>query len=191
MWLYNILGFVFPFLYVLYIETTYNQLPSKVVQFGFFRFLISILRMDKKIVEGDGKNVMDFKSKNILLVGEKSTALSPAPVKKPGTVENKYLESTIACQTPWQDKWAFARYNPGGKAQTSREVGNSMPIFFFSSKLKNPYLNLTSAIFSICRYRKIAELFDHLNFSLRLLGLLKRVATFQNISTQVEVLSKR
>ena len=91
---------MFPFLYVLYIETTYNQLPSKVVQFGFFRFLISILRMDKKIVEGDGKNVMDFKSKNILLVGEKSTALSPAPVKKPGTVENKYLESTIACQTP-------------------------------------------------------------------------------------------
>ena len=181
---------MFPFLYVLYIETTYNQLPSKVVQFGFFRFLISILRMDKKIVENDGQNVMDFKSKNILLVGEKSTALSPAPVKKPGTVENKYLESTIACQTPDKTNEPLHGTIQEGKLKLPEKL--VIPcLIFFSSKLKNPYLNLTYAIFSICRYRKIAELFDHLNFSLRLLGLLKRVATFQNISTQVEVLSKR
>ncbi|KAF3438407.1 hypothetical protein FNV43_RR21169 [Rhamnella rubrinervis] len=117
--------------------------------------------MDKKIVEDDWQNVMDLRSKNNFLVGEKSTALSPAPVKKPGTVENKYLESTIACQTP--DK-------------TNEPLHRTIQ----EGVLKLPE-----------KYRKIAELFDHLNFSLRLLGLLKRVATFQNISTQVEVLSKR
>ncbi|VVA19652.1 PREDICTED: CDT1 [Prunus dulcis] len=40
-------------------------------------------------------------------------------------------------------------------------------------------------------YRIMADLFDHMNCSLRLLRLRKRSPTFQNISTQVEVLAKR
>lgn len=57
--------------------------------------------MDKKIVEDGVQNVSDFNSKKILIGGEKSTALSPAPVKKLGIIENKILESNkIACQTP-------------------------------------------------------------------------------------------
>ncbi|CAL8159561.1 unnamed protein product [Prunus armeniaca] len=40
-------------------------------------------------------------------------------------------------------------------------------------------------------YRIMADFFDHMNCSLRLLRLRKRSPTFQNISTQVEVLAKR
>ncbi|CAK7338658.1 unnamed protein product [Dovyalis caffra] len=41
------------------------------------------------------------------------------------------------------------------------------------------------------RYNTIVELFDGMNFSLRLLGLSKKSPTFQNISAQVEVLTER
>lgn len=40
-------------------------------------------------------------------------------------------------------------------------------------------------------YRTAADFLDHMNCSLRLLQLRKRSTTFQNISTQVEVLAKR
>ncbi|KAI4351965.1 hypothetical protein L6164_006263 [Bauhinia variegata] len=41
------------------------------------------------------------------------------------------------------------------------------------------------------KYRTIADLFDHMSCSLRLLNLRKKSPTFQNICTQVEVLAKR
>ncbi|KAI4347381.1 hypothetical protein L6164_008197 [Bauhinia variegata] len=41
------------------------------------------------------------------------------------------------------------------------------------------------------KYRTIADLFDHMSCSLRLLNLRKKSTTFQNICTQVEVLAKR
>ncbi|XP_060670360.1 CDT1-like protein b isoform X2 [Ziziphus jujuba] len=118
--------------------------------------------MDKKIVEDGVQNVSDFNSKKILIGGEKSTALSPAPVKKLGIIENKILESNkIACQTP-------------------EKINETLHHKVQEGEIKIPD-----------KYRIIAELFDYMNFSLRLLGLFKRIATFQNISTQVEVLSKR
>jgi len=41
------------------------------------------------------------------------------------------------------------------------------------------------------RYEEIAELFNHMTCSLRLLNLCKKPPTFWNVSAQVEVLAKR
>lgn len=56
--------------------------------------------MNKKTCEIAKQNVLHFKCKKIISGGEKSTAPSPAYVKKPGMVDNKDLEFKIACQTP-------------------------------------------------------------------------------------------
>ncbi|KAL5545236.1 hypothetical protein UlMin_009020 [Ulmus minor] len=92
---------------------------------------------------------------------EKSSSLDPVPLKKPGVVENENLEANIACPTPQKI------YEP------------------LHNKSLEGQVNLPE------KYRAIAEFFDRMNCSLKLLGLYKRLPTFQNVATQMAVLTKR
>ncbi|KAF8398652.1 hypothetical protein HHK36_014507 [Tetracentron sinense] len=51
--------------------------------------------------------------------------------------------------------------------------------------------NKEEAVKLLDQYKNIAEFFDRMNSSLRLLTLCKKLPTFQNICTQVEILTKR
>ncbi|XP_062160162.1 CDT1-like protein b isoform X3 [Alnus glutinosa] len=104
---------------------------------------------------------LDFNCKTILPGVEKSTAAPPAHVQKPGIVANQNLELKIACQTP---------------EKTNEPL---------HTKFKDGDVNLPD------KFKIISEFFDGMNCSFRLLSLCKRLPTFQNISTQVEVLTKR
>lgn len=107
--------------------------------------------MDRKIVEDEVQNVTDFKSKKILLGGEKSTALSPAPVKKPGIVENKILESKIACQTPEKINEPLDHKIQEGEIKLP-DKWVTLCLIIFSFELKHFNLNL---IYSISLYLQI------------------------------------
>ncbi|XP_059455447.1 CDT1-like protein a, chloroplastic isoform X2 [Corylus avellana] len=115
--------------------------------------------MDQRICEEDRQ--LDFKCKKILHRVEKSTAVSPAHVQKPGILATQNLELKIACQTP---------------EKTNEPL---------HTKFKDGDVNLPD------KFKIISEFFDGMNCSFRLLSLCKRLPTFQNISAQVEVLKKR
>lgn len=81
--------------------------------------------------------------------------------EKSGVVETKTLEPKISCQTP-------------------EKINEPL-----HNKLKEGLVKLPE------KYRILAELFDHMSCSLRLLSLYKRLPTFGNISTEIGVLAQR
>lgn len=103
----------------------------------------------------------DLCPKTMLPGAEKSSTTSPAHVQKPGIAANRNLGLEIACQTP--------------------EKANE-PL---RAKMIDGGVNLPN------KYKIISEFFDGMNCSFRLLSLRKRATTFQNITSQVEVLTKR
>lgn len=107
------------------------------------------------------QEALDLKCEQILPGVEKSDALSPSPVKTSGIVGNLNSETEIASLTPQK---------------------TSEPLH---ANFKEKEINLPD------KYKTIAEFFDRMNCSLRLLGLRKKPTTFQNICTQVEILTKR
>ncbi|KAL5746981.1 hypothetical protein ACOSQ2_024278 [Xanthoceras sorbifolium] len=117
--------------------------------------------MDQSKSEEKGGNVIDFRCKNILH-GEDKSATQPLDfVQKPGTVGNKNLEKNIASQTP---------------EKTNEPL---------HAKLKE------GGVKHIEKYKNMVERFDSMICSLRLLSLCKKSPTFQNVSAQVEILTKR
>ncbi|KAF5730397.1 CDT1-like protein b [Tripterygium wilfordii] len=117
--------------------------------------------MDERECEKSRQSVLDFKCKKILPVVDKTASPSPSSLHKPGMAVKWNLETSITSQTP--------------------EKINE-PLL---SKHREGEVNLQN------RYNIILELFDSISCSLRLLGLCKKPTTFQNICTQVEVLTKR
>uniref|UniRef100_A0A5B7BBR2 CDT1 Geminin-binding domain-containing protein n=1 Tax=Davidia involucrata TaxID=16924 RepID=A0A5B7BBR2_DAVIN len=114
----------------------------------------------RKYVESE-QNVVEFKCENILPGVEKSSVLSPAPLRRPGIAGTQHLDSKFATLTP---------------------VKTNEPSH---TKHKEEAAELPE------KYRTIAELFDRMTCSWRLLGLRKKSPTFQNICSQVEILMGR
>lgn len=117
--------------------------------------------MEQINCEETRQEALDLKCQQILPGVEKSDALSPSPVKTSGIVGNLNSETEIASLTPQK---------------------TSEPLH---ANFKEKEINLPD------KYKTIAEFFDRMNCSLRLLGLRKKPTTFQNICTQVEILTKR
>lgn len=117
--------------------------------------------MEQINCEETRQEALDLKCQQILPGVEKSDALSPSPVKTSGIVGNLNSETEIASLTPQK---------------------TSEPLH---ANFKEKEINLPD------KYKTIAEFFDRMNCSLRLLGLCKKPTTFQNICTQVEILTKR
>ncbi|XP_043715203.1 CDT1-like protein a, chloroplastic isoform X2 [Telopea speciosissima] len=116
--------------------------------------------MEQKRSEQSMQNVLDFKCKKILPVGEKSSALSLPPVQNCETFENQ--GNAILFQTP---------------AKTIEPSRRDL--------LKDEALDVLD------RCKTLIDLLDRMDSSVRLLQLCKKFPTFQNICTQVEVLTKR
>ncbi|XP_043717849.1 CDT1-like protein a, chloroplastic [Telopea speciosissima] len=116
--------------------------------------------MEQKRSEQSMQNVLDFKCKKILPVGEKSSALSLPPVQICKTFENQ--GNAILFQTP---------------AKTIEPSRRDL--------LKDEALDVLD------RCKTLIDLLDRMDSSVRLLQLCKKLPTFQNICTQVEVLTKR
>ncbi|PON53614.1 DNA replication factor [Trema orientale] len=122
--------------------------------------------MNQKACVGAKQDVLDFKCKKIINSGfdsEKSTVPSAAYVNEPGMVDNKDLELNVACQTP---------------QKTNVLSHNKVPVPVGQLKLPE-------------KYKTIVEFYDSMCCSLKLLGLCKRLPTFENVSTQIGVLTKR
>ncbi|XP_059647226.1 CDT1-like protein a, chloroplastic [Cornus florida] len=117
--------------------------------------------MEQRKCEEREQNVFDCKSQNIIPGVEKSSTLSPGSVPRPGIVGTQHLETGIASLTP-------EKTNKPSHIKQREEVAE-LPE----------------------KYRTIAELFDRMTCSLRLLSLRKKSPTFGNISTQVELLTGR
>ncbi|KAF8036003.1 hypothetical protein BT93_C1891 [Corymbia citriodora subsp. variegata] len=79
------------------------------------------------------------------------------------------------------------------KCETSgMESSSEGPAFALRTPLKiSEPLRSQTELADDSRYETIAELFDHMTCSLRLLNLCKKSPTFWNVSAQVEVLAKR
>ncbi|XP_042502021.1 CDT1-like protein a, chloroplastic isoform X2 [Macadamia integrifolia] len=116
--------------------------------------------MEQKRSEQSMQKVLDFKCKKILPVGEKSSALSPPPVKNYKAFENQ--SNVIVSPTPEKT------------TEPSRQ-----------DLLEDDAID----VFDKCK--TLTDLLDRMDSSVRLLQLRKKLPTFQNICTQVEVLTKR
>lgn len=143
--------------------------------------------MDQRICEEDRQ--LDFQCKKILHGVEKSTAVSPAHVQKPAIFAKQNLELKIACQTPEKtNEPLHTKFKDGDVNLPDKWVAQWMHLFIYLFQKKKSNIGHLCSIF---RFKTISEIFDGMNCSFRLLSLCKRLPTFQNISTQVEVLTKR
>ncbi|KAJ4972644.1 hypothetical protein NE237_005818 [Protea cynaroides] len=118
--------------------------------------------MEQERSDQSMQNVLDFKCKVNLPTGEKSSALSPHPVQNTNTFEDQGLLNSIVIQTPTKTIEPLRR-----------------------DALKDE----ARIVFDKCK--TLTELFDRMDSSVRLLQLCKKLPTFQNICTQVEMLTKR
>ncbi|PSR84659.1 CDT1-like protein [Actinidia chinensis var. chinensis] len=117
--------------------------------------------MDERKYEKRGQNALDFKCENILPGIENSSILSPGPMQALGNMRSQHVDTKIAALTPEKTNESLHH--------RQREEAAELPE----------------------KYRIIAEYFNRMTCSLRLLALRKKLPTFQNISRQVEILTGR
>ncbi|KAM7479559.1 hypothetical protein LguiA_027772 [Lonicera macranthoides] len=111
--------------------------------------------------EENEKAVVDLKCQNILPEVEKSSGLSSAPLQILEIAGSEHLETKIVTLTP------------------------EKPNEPLHAKHKKQAAELPE------KYRALSEFFDRMICSMRLLSLCKRKPTFENICSQVEVLTRR
>ncbi|XP_075107901.1 CDT1-like protein a, chloroplastic isoform X2 [Nicotiana tabacum] len=117
--------------------------------------------MEKIDHEVTKERVLDVKNQSFLLGEEKSSVLSPLPLQKRGIAVGNSIGTDFSSWTPEKKN---------EQSHTKHEID--------IAELPEKYKNLS-------------EFFDRMLCSLRLLGLRKRSPTFQNVSSQVEVLTGR
>ncbi|XP_057969207.1 CDT1-like protein a, chloroplastic isoform X2 [Malania oleifera] len=117
--------------------------------------------MDQSRSEELRQSLLDFKCKKIVLGDDKSSVISPRSLQMFGNVPHENWEAKIGLVTP-------EKTNESSHAKCTEEA-----------------IKLSES------YKTIAEFFGCMICSLRLLGLRKRLPTFQNVRTQVEILARR
>ena len=160
----------------------------------FFRFIFFIScycrNMEQINCEQRGQEDLDLKCEQILPGVEKSDARSSTPIKTSGILGNLNSESEIASSTPQKTSEPLhANLKEQEVNLPNKWVSLQMHMFFHF--LKHLFSVLKVGFAFNFRYKTIAEFFDRMNCSLRLLSLRKKSTTFQNICTQVEIMTKR
>lgn len=117
--------------------------------------------MDQGKTSASKQSLLDFKCKKIIPDADKSSVPSQSSVEKSASLEHQKSEAQIVTLTP----------------QKINEPSHKI--------YKENAIKLSE------KYKIIAEFFDCMICSLRLLNLGKKMPTFQNICKQVETLAKR
>ncbi|PKA56021.1 CDT1-like protein b [Apostasia shenzhenica] len=123
-----------------------------------------------------------FRSRKILPGVSNSTHLSAAARNHMNTAVKDDSGNKFGYPTPEKPDWKLStKEKKLAKDSPIQEVHSEAPVPEITSK----FLEIPDKL------KGLAELFDKMDTSIRLLGLRKRLSTFQNIRTQVQLLTKR
>ncbi|KAK8957064.1 hypothetical protein KSP39_PZI000976 [Platanthera zijinensis] len=125
---------------------------------------------------------IEFRRRKICSDTEKNSDVSPAAIKNIGIGADDDSMKSIESPTPEKsDQKLSSREKQLHDNSSSRDI---------LSEAFVPEIALKSTELPE-KLKSLAELFDRMISSVRLLGLRKRLSTFQNICTQVEIMTRR
>ncbi|KAL0923492.1 hypothetical protein M5K25_007551 [Dendrobium thyrsiflorum] len=125
---------------------------------------------------------IEFRCRKIIPGAEKSTNVSLAAIKNVEDVVDEGSGNRIASPTPEKsDRKLSSR---------GKQLNDNSPSQDILSETHIPEITLKSTELPE-KLKTLADLFDRMCSSVRLLGLRKRLPTFRDICTQVEILTKR
>ncbi|KAH7689971.1 chromatin licensing and DNA replication factor 1 protein [Dioscorea alata] len=170
--------------------------------------------MENDRTEQSTQTSIKFRCKKAHTGEAKKTDTGPTATKIMGIDENDKSENTLVSQTPEKPEWR-SKGKEIGYASRMKHLSESFQSHdliiestttdFADDSTKGPAISEYSERY-ICGERRspiheavdipekcktLADLFDGMACSIRLLNLCKRATTYQNISTQVEILTKR
>ncbi|XP_077220660.1 CDT1-like protein a, chloroplastic [Tasmannia lanceolata] len=166
--------------------------------------------MEHKRCEESRQSTLGFKCKKIVPGEEKLSMSAPNVIQ--GTEIGEKQDMGLASPTP-EKRIQPPRNKKKGVALPTRAVKQTSEDFITQSEVQNPVnsynKDVSNSEFSESsshvvkkllrfearelpyKYKIIAEFFDRMECSIRLLSLRKKLSTFQNICIQVEILMKR
>ncbi|KAJ0967824.1 hypothetical protein J5N97_024741 [Dioscorea zingiberensis] len=169
--------------------------------------------MENDSSEHSTQTSIKFRCKKVLSGEAKKNTSSPTTTRTMGIDEKGNSENTLAAQTPEKPEWRGKGKEISNSLKMVKQLSESFQSHDFilmstttgsadnskkgPSEYSERYINVQrrspkhEAVEIPEKYKILAELFDGMVCSIRLLGLCKKATTFQNISTQVEILTKR
>ncbi|KAJ0967247.1 hypothetical protein J5N97_024164 [Dioscorea zingiberensis] len=144
-----------------------------------------LINMEYDSSEHSTQTSIKFRCKKMLSGEAKKNTSSPTTTRTMGIDEKGNSENTLAAQTPEKPE---CRIKGSADNSTKGPVISEYSERYICVQGRSPK---HEAIEIPEKYKILADLFDGMVCSIRLLGLCKRATTFQNISTQVEILTKR
>lgn len=122
---------------------------------------------------------IEFRRRKVIPGVEKSTNASPAAIKNVEAVVDEGSKNSVASPTPEKsDRRLPCKGKQLDDSPRQDILSETLVPGLISTELPE-------------KLKTLADLFDRMCSSIRLLGLRKRLPSFQNICTQVEILSKR